>query len=303
MLKCALCLVNFFITFMGIAMKKQLLLSLITTALFTYSFADETITVDATKFPNGEILEITKPILKKQGYDLKINDYNSYNSPTIARFLSNPSVPSQRNPNWDLSHGKVDANFFQHKPYLDEYNTIFDTSLVSVGNIFYVPTALYCTADKTSLYNKTNSISQTLSHAKIIIPDNAFSETRAIKFLSQSNLLTYKASNMTPGLDDVESNPYKLSVYKVDASIIIQMLNDNLADCAVLNIGTVALSDIKIDKPLFIEKNPDKYANILVARSDNKDSKKIQALKSALQSKEVKDFINKKYPHLVYPAF
>ncbi len=268
--------------------------------LTSYSYAEQII-VDATKFPNAEILEAAKPILAKQGYTLKINIYDSYNDPAIATPVTGRFGP--KNPNSELSNKKCDANFFQHGPYLDQYNKMFENDLVNVASIFYVPFAIYLSKSKSELFNKTHDLSKVLSGARVAIPDNAISETRSIKLLSANNVLKFKQSNSAPGLDDVESNPYAVVIYKVDGSVIPQMLSNDNVDVAVMNAGSANLLGFKLNQATFVENNSATYANILVSRKDNANSAKIKALKNALQSPEVKQYIQHKYGNLVVPAF
>lgn len=281
-------------------LKFSKLLFLSSFLLASYSYAEQ-ITVDATRFPNAEILEVAKPILAKQGYTLKINIYDSYNDPAIATPLTGRFGP--KNPNSELSNKKCDANFFQHVPYLDQYNQMFENNLVNVGSVFYVPFAVYLSKNKSEQYSKTHDLAKVLSGARVAIPDSAINETRSIKLLSMNNILKFKQSNPAPGLDDVESNPYGVVIYKVDGNVIPQMLTNRDIDVAVMNAGNASMLGLKLDHATFVESGIATYANILVSRKDNANSAKIKALKNALQSPEVKQYMQHKYGNLLVPAF
>lgn len=264
-----------------------------------FSYAEE-IVVDATTFPNAEILEATKPILAKKGYELKINHYTSYNDPSIIMPRLN-NLGSKNNPNTELVNKHCDANFFQHLPYLNQYNMVFKSDLVSAGGVFYVPFALYLNKTRTAIFKKTHDLSQALKGARIAIPDNSINETRAIKMLANNKILGFNQKNSTPGLDDVESNTYGVIIYKVDSAVMPQVLNN--ADAVVMNVANAEISGIHLNQATLIESSPIEYANILVSRKDNVNSAKIKALNQALHSKEVQTFIQNKYGNLVIPVF
>lgn len=266
-----------------------------------FSSAEE-IVVAATTFPNAEILEVTKPILAKSGYQLKINYYTSYNDPTISNLLRN-RAGSRNNPNAELVNKNCDANFFQHVPYLNQYNMIFKSNLVNVGSVFYVPFAIYMNETRTEIFKKTHNLSYALKGARIAIPNNSINETRAIKFLAKSNILGFNQKNPTPGLDDIESNIDGVTIYKVDSAIMPQILKNDDADAVVMNVGNASISGIHLNQAVAIESSPTEYANILVSRKDNVNSAKIKALNQALHSKKVQTFMQNKYGNLIISMF
>lgn len=235
----------------------------------------EKITVAATEYPNAQILEFIRPILAKKGYELNIQKYNSYNDPIIATAVW--SGYDIKSPNYELLHNEVDANFFQHKVYLDQYNLVNNSKLVSVGSIFFVPFGIY-SANTIDPKNPTTMF----NNAKIAIPDNSIGETRAIKLLAANKILSFDMKNPTPGLDDVEFNPYKVTIYRVDSSVIPKMLKNHSIDYGVMNVGNVTLSDISSKNLMYTESISANYSNVLVSKSSESNAAKIQVLKSTL---------------------
>lgn len=256
----------------------------------------EKITVAATEYPNAQILEFIKPILAKKGYELKIQRYNSYNDPVIATAVW--TGYGGKSPNYELLHNEVDANFFQHKVYLDQYNFVNNSKLISVGSVFFVPFGIY----SANAINGRNSVAM-FNNARVAIPDNSIGETRAIKLLAANKVISFDMKNPTPGLDDVESNPYKITIYRVDSSVAPEMLKNRTIDYAVMNVGNATLSGISSKNLMYTESVSANYSNVLVSNSSESNTAKIQVLKSVLQSNEVKQFIANKYGSAVIAAF
>ncbi|MBQ0010099.1 MAG: MetQ/NlpA family ABC transporter substrate-binding protein [Ruminococcus sp.] len=239
---------------------------------------DMTITVGATPVPHYEILEQVVEVLAKQGYTLKLVEYNDYTTPNIA-----------------LHDGELDANFFQHTPYLNSFNASNNTDLVSAGLVHYEPFGVYG--------NGITSLSALADGATVIVPNDGSNETRALMLLAQEGLITLKdgvtaASNLTKL--DIVSNPKNLDIKEVDAdSAPAQLRNSDAGSIAVIN-GNYALgAGLKIADALAIEdasgEAAQTYANIIAVRSGDENSDKIKALIAALQSDEIAAYIASAY--------
>lgn len=241
---------------------------------------DKTITVGATPSPHAEILKEAKDILKKQGYELKIVEYNDYVQPNLA-----------------TQSGDLDANYFQHNQYLEEFNKEKGTSLVSVGNIHYEPFGIYA--------GKTKSIDKLAEGAKVAVPNDTSNEARALLLLDAQGLIKLKdGAGLTATKKDIKENPKKLDIVELEAAQIPRSLKD--VDIAVIN-GNYALSaGLNAKKDALATEDAASevaktYANILVVKKGNENNAGIQALYKVLKSDEIKKFIEDKYSGAVVP--
>ncbi|WP_412519683.1 MetQ/NlpA family ABC transporter substrate-binding protein [Staphylococcus simulans] len=242
----------------------------------------KTITVGASPAPHAELLEKAKPILKKEGYDLKIKTINDYTTPNKL-----------------VNSGELDANFFQHTPYLNTEKKSKGYKLVSVGNVHLEPMAVYS--------KKYKSLKELPKGATVYVSNNPAEEGRFLKFFVDEGLIKLKEgvkvqdahfSDIVENKKDIKFNnkqsaEYLPKIYQnedVDAAII----NSNFAIEQKLSPRK---DSIALEKP---ENNP--YANLVAVKEGHEKDKKIQALIKALQSQEIKDFINKKYDGAVIPA-
>ncbi len=242
---------------------------------------DKTIVVAASPTPHAEILEIAKEILAKEGYTLVIKEYSDYVLPNTA-----------------TEDGEVDANYFQHQPYLDTFNAENGTHLVTVVKVHYEPYGIYAGTAK--------ALSELKDGDSIYIPNDGSNEARALYLLEAQGLITMKAgSGMTATVKDIESNPHNYNVVEMEAALI----PNALTDCAVAVInGNYAIgAGLSVKNALAVEdKNSaaaQTYANILVVKAGNENNPAIQALAKALQSEEVKNYINSTYDNAVIPIF
>lgn len=266
----------------------------------------ETITVAATEYPNGEILEsAVKPLLAKQGYDLKIIYYPSYNDDRIT-FHQGPQINWQStrlNPNFQVIDGKADANFFQHQAYLDEFNQNYSVNLLAVESVFYVPYGLYVAKGKESALVNTKNPHNIQSGSTVLIPDYFINEERSLHFLQNLHLLALESDSAHLNLQDITNNPYQLDIYKADSSLLPTMLDSQKADIVIMNSGQASRQGIAFNRAIMIEPQNSRYLNILVTTKDNLNKPKLKALAKALHSEEVKKFIQTKYHGEVIPAF
>ncbi|MDU0466163.1 MetQ/NlpA family ABC transporter substrate-binding protein [Staphylococcus simulans] len=242
----------------------------------------KTITVGASPAPHAELLEQAKPILKKEGYDLKIKTINDYTTPNKL-----------------VNSGELDANFFQHTPYLNTEKKDKGYKLVSVGNVHLEPMAVYS--------KKYKSLKELPKGATVYVSNNPAEEGRFLKFFVDEGLIKLKKgvkiqdahfSDIVENKKDIKFNnkqsaEYLPKIYQnedVDAAII----NSNFAIEQKLSPKK---DSIALEKP---ENNP--YANLVAVKEGHEKDKKIKALIKALQSQDIKDYINKKYDGAVIPA-
>lgn len=243
---------------------------------------DKVITVGASATPHAEILEQIKQALADEGYELKIVTYDDYVLPNQA-----------------LADGTLDANYFQHKPYLDSFNAKNGTNLVSVGTIHYEPFGIYG--------NGVTDLKDLAKGATIIIPADDSNETRALFLLQQEGLIKLAdGAGITATAKDIVENPKNLQIKELEAANIPNALKD--VDIACINGNYAQAAGLSVEKDALAVEATDSlaaetYANVLVVKDGNQDSEKIQALAKALKSNAVRDFINKTYEGAVVPVF
>ncbi|EPJ77183.1 D-methionine-binding lipoprotein MetQ [Pseudomonas sp. CFII64] len=257
-------------------MKKLLAVFAAVAALSAH--ADETLTVAASAVPHAEILEFVKPTLAKEGVDLQIKVFNDYVLPNVQ-----------------VAEKRLDANFFQHQPYLDEFNKGKGTDLVSVGKVHVEPFGAYA--------DKIKSLDALPDGANVAIPNDATNEGRALLLLAKAGLITLKdPSSITATPKDVQQNPKNLKFRELEAATLPRVLTQ--VDLALINTNYALSAKLDPTKDaLIIEGAESPYANILVTRTENKDADAVKKLVAALQSPEVKAFILEKYKGAVVPAF
>lgn len=246
------------------------------------SKADKEIVVGASSTPHAEILEKAKPILEKEGYTLKIVEYSDYVQPNKA-----------------LESGDLDANYFQHKPYLDQFNKENKTDLVSAAKIHYEPFGIYP--------GRTKTIDALADGAKIAVPNDATNEARALLLLEAQGLITVKkGAGLNATINDIEKNPKNLKIVEIEAAQLARSLKD--VDLAVINGNYAIEAGLNVSKDAIAveDKNSlaaDTYANIIAVKKGNENREDIQALIKAVKSDEVKKFIEEKYKGAVVPKF
>ncbi|MGB4074031.1 MetQ/NlpA family ABC transporter substrate-binding protein [Pseudomonas sp.] len=247
-------------------------------ALAAFSAQAESLSVAATAVPHAEILEFVKPALAKQGVELNIKVFTDYVQPNVQ-------VAEQR----------LDANFFQHQPYLDEFNKSRGTELVSVAGVHVEPFGAYSSQHKT--------LADLPQGANVVIPNDATNGGRALLLLQKAGLITLKPeAGILATPKDIVENPKTIKVRELEAATLPRVLTQ--VDLALINTNYALEAKLNPTKDaLIIEGNDSPYVNILVARSDNKDNAALQKLAKALNSAEVKAFIAEKYQGAVVPAF
>ncbi|WP_298845958.1 MetQ/NlpA family ABC transporter substrate-binding protein [Clostridium sp.] len=233
------------------------------------------ITVGASPIPHKEILEVVKPLLAKEGYTLKIVEFTDYVTPNTA-----------------LAEKQLDANFFQHVPYLTEFSKEKGLDLTWTVKVHIEPMALYS--------NKYKKLSDIKNGASIAIPNDPSNGARALRVLEKAGLLKLKTGDLISKLD-ITSNPKNLKITELDAPQLPRILKD--MDAAVINSNYAIEAKLKLTDALAVEAKDSPYANVLAVRKEDKDKPYIKALSKALTSLEVKKFILEKYKGAVIPAF
>ena len=240
--------------------------------------AAEVLSVAATAVPHAEILEFVKPTLAKEGVDLKVKVFTDYIQPNVQ-----------------VAEKRLDANFFQHQPYLDEFNKGKGTNLVSIAGVHLEPLGAYSSKFKT--------LEEIPSGANVVIPNDATNGGRALLLLQKAGLITLKdKANILSTPKDIAENPKGLKIRELEAATLPRVLTQ--VDLALINTNYALEAKLNPEKDaLIIEGSDSPYVNILVARPDNKDSDALKKLVGALHSPEVKQFILEKYKGAVIPAF
>ncbi len=240
------------------------------------SAASQTITVGATPVPHAEILEFVKADLANEGFELVVKEFNDYVQPNLA-----------------TDSGELDANFFQHIPYLEEFNKNKGTALVSVAGIHLEPMGVYS--------RKHSSFTIVSDGVSIAVPNDPTNESRALDIIAKTGVVTFKESALKTPLDIV-SNPKNIVFKELEAAQMPRALDDT--DFAVINSNFAMAAGLKpTEDSLVIEDKSSPYVNVLVVKAGNEESAKTKALIKALQSEKVKAFIDEKYQGAVVPAF
>ncbi|WP_343352892.1 MetQ/NlpA family ABC transporter substrate-binding protein [Helicobacter mastomyrinus] len=236
-----------------------------------------TLKVGATPVPHAEILEFIKPDLAEEGIDLQIVAFTDYVTPNAS-----------------LDDGSLDANFHQHKPFLDALKADRGFALEPIANIHVEPIGLYST--------KFKDIDELPYNAVIGIPNDPSNGGRALLLLEAQGLIKLADSSNLNATDlDIIENPKHLKIKPVDAALLPRTLGD--VDAAVINGNYALQAGLKSSDALLLEGAQSPYANILVVQSQRVNDENLQKLKNALQSQKVKDFINEKYQGEIIPAF
>lgn len=241
---------------------------------------DKTITVAASPTPHAEILEAAKDLLKEKGYTLEIKEFDDYPQQNVV-----------------VDEGEFDANYFQHQPYLDNFNEEKGSDLVSAAKIHYEPLGIYPGASE--------DLENIKDGAKIAVPNDATNEARALLLLEENGIITLKEdAGLNATKKDVEENPHNIEIVELDAAQIARVveeldfvvLNGNYALDAAFNVQTDAIAKEEADSEA-----AQTYANIIAVKKENKDSEKIKALVEVLQSEEIGKFITDTYEGAVVP--
>jgi D-methionine transport system substrate-binding protein len=248
-------------------------------AFSSFSVSAQThLSVAATAVPHAEILEHVKPALAKDGVILDVKVFTDYIQPNVQ-----------------VAEKKIDLNFFQHQPYLDEFNKNKGTNLVSVAPVHVEPYGAYS--------KKVTKVADLPKGAIIAIPNDPSNGGRALVLLEQNGLIKLKDSkNILSSVRDIVENPKGFKIKELEAATLPRILGQ--VDLALINTNyAIEAKLVPTRDALFIENSQSPYANLLVSRPDNKDSEAVKKLVAALHTADVKKFIESKYKGAVVPAF
>lgn len=240
--------------------------------------ADNSLVVGCTVVPHAEIMQVVKPMLAEQGIELEIKVFTDY-------VLLNPALKDKQ----------IDANFFQHIPYLEDYNTKNNADLVWIAKVHNEPMGVYS--------NKYDSIDKVEKGARIGIPNDATNGGRALMVLEAAGLLELKEGVGVTATDrDIVKNPLQLDIEAQDAAMLPRSLED--LDVCVINSNYALEANLNpVEDSIFMEPKDSPFANVLVVRPEDKDNEAIKKLAAALQSEEVRQFLEETYKGACVPAF
>jgi D-methionine transport system substrate-binding protein len=237
----------------------------------------QTLKVAATSVPHAELLEFIQPQLKAQNINLEIVVIDDFNMPNRA-----------------LADREVDANFFQHLPFLEAQRNDFGYDLESLVAIHLEPMALY-----SKKYSKLETLPD---QATIALPSDASNQARALALCEQAGLITLNSQGTKTSLLDIASNPHHLRFIEMDSPLLSRTLED--VDAAAMSTNFALLTGLSPKKDaLAIENSSSFFANLVVIRTGENQRNELQALKSALTTDQVRQYIDKHYQGAVIPAF
>lgn len=266
---------------------KRILALVLAAVLCTFAFAscgakdDNTITVAASSTPHAEILEQCKAALAEKGYTLEIKVMDDYITP-----------------NTSTDSGDVDANYFQHQPYLDQFNAENGTKLNAVAKVHYEPYAIYA--------GTCDSIDALEDGAVIAVPNDATNEARALLLLEANGLIEIRdGAGLTATKNDIISNPKNLDIREMEAALLPNQLDE--VAFAVINGNYALASGLDMNTSIAAEKADSEaaqtYVNIVVVKEGNESNPGIQALAEVITSDAIRDYINNTYNGAVIPIF
>jgi len=240
------------------------------------------IVVGASTTPHAEILKEAAPLVKAKGYELVIKEFEDYVQPNLT-----------------LANGELDANYFQHKPYLDDFCAERNLELVSMGAIHYEPLGIYP--------GKTKAISALKQKAKIAVPNDTTNEARALLLLEANGIIKIKKeAGLKATVKDIIENPMKVKIVEIEAAQLARSLKD--VDLAVINGNYAIKAGLNAQTDSIAKEEKDSLAaktfgNVIAVRKGETDREDLKVLMDCLMSKEIKDFINEEYKGAVVPIF
>ena len=267
-------------------MKKKVILSTLTLAfaavmsMCVFAEDDTTITVAASPTPHAEILEQAKALLEEQGYTLEVTEFEDYVQPNLV-----------------VDDGQFDANYFQHIPYLENFNEEKGTELVNAGGIHYEPFGIYP--------GTKASLDEIEEGDRIAVPNDPTNEARALLLLQDNGIITLpEDADLTVTVKDIEENPYNVEFDELEAAQVPHVISE---DAFVVMNGNYAMEagyTVAEDSLAYETSDSEAaktYVNVIAVKAGNEDSAKIQALVEVLKSDEIKNFINETYDGAVIP--
>ena len=238
------------------------------------------IVIGASPSPHADILKVAKKELKKEGYELEIKEYSDYVQPNTA-----------------LESGDLDANYFQHKPYLDDFNKQKKTHLVSAGTIHYEPFGIFP--------GKTKTLKALKNGATVAVPNDTTNEARALLLLQDNGIIKLKdGAGINATVNDIEENPHNVEIVELEAAQVARVVNETAY--VVLNGNYALAAGFSVGKDaLAYEQNDSEaaktYVNVIAVKEGNENNEAIKALVDVLKSDDVKNYIKETYDGAVLP--
>ena len=241
----------------------------------------KTLKIGATPAPPAAILEQAKPLMAEKGFTLEIVEYNDYVQP-----------------NNSVEDGSLDANYFQHITYMNNFNEENGTHLVNAAGIHYEPFGIYA--------GKSASLADLPDGAQIAVPNDATNEARALLLLEQEGLITLKDGvGLSATKSDIAENPHNYEIVELEAQLLTTTLQD--VEIAVINGNYAIDAGLKVSEALAVEAADgtaaDAYQNIITVKEGNEKNEAVQALIEILKSDTIKTFIEETYEGAVVPLF
>ena len=246
----------------------------------TGSTDTQVIKVAASATPHAEILEEAKPLLAKEGYDLQVTVFDDYVQPNEV-----------------VDSGDFDANYFQHAPYMEQFNKEKGTKLVDAGDIHYEPFGIYPGTKK--------SLDEIADGDEIAVPNDTTNEARALLLLQDNGLIKLKdGAGLTATVNDIAENPHNIKIVELEAAQVARVTGETAF--VVLNGNYALQAGYSVKKDALAYEASDSeaaktYVNIIAVKEGNEDSEAVKALVDALKSDEIKDYINETYDGAVVP--
>lgn len=234
--------------------------------------------VGATPVPAGELLEFLRPQLAAQGVTLEVKIFTDYIQPNVQ-----------------LAEGRLDANLFQHRPFLDEFNRQKHASLVPVARVLIAPLGGYS--------RKVKTLAALREGATVAIPNDPTNSARALHLLAAAGLLALRPeAGALATARDVAANPRKLKIRELEAAMLPRVLPE--VDLAIVNTNYALEAKLDpVKDALFREDRDSPYVNVLVSRAADRDTPAIAALVRAVTGPEARDFLITRYKGAIIPAF
>ena len=240
----------------------------------TGSTDSKVIKVAASATPHAEILEEAKPLLEKEGYDLEVNVFDDYVQPNEV-----------------VDSGDFDANYFQHAPYMEQFNKEKGTKLVDAGDIHYEPFGIYPGTKK--------SLDEIADGDEIAVPNDTTNEARALLLLQDNGIIKLKdGAGLTATVNDIAENPHNIKIVELEAAQVARVTGETAF--VVLNGNYALQAGYSVKKDALAYEAADSeaaktYVNIIAVKDGNQDNDAIKALVKVLKSDDIKKFIDEKY--------
>lgn len=240
----------------------------------TGSTDSKVIKVAASATPHAEILEEAKPLLEKEGYDLEVTVFDDYVQPNEV-----------------VDSGDFDANYFQHAPYMEQFNKEKGTKLVDAGDIHYEPFGIYPGTKK--------SLDEIADGDEIAVPNDTTNEARALLLLQDNGIIKLKdGAGLTATVNDIAENPHNIKIVELEAAQVARVTGETAF--VVLNGNYALQAGYSVKKDALAYEAADSeaaktYVNIIAVKDGNQDSDAIKALVKVLKFDDIKKFIDEKY--------